>query len=788
MTDQQAFITDALAGRYRVDRELGRGGMAIVYLAYDLRHGRQVAIKVLRAELAHVLGPERFLREIETAARLQHPMILPVFDSGAVSSQDGPELQCLWYAMPFIAGESLRERLNREKQLSTEEAVRIAGDVAQALSCAHAQGIVHRDIKPENILLSEGHAVVADFGIARAVSAAGDQRLTETGLSLGTPAYMSPEQAAAEPSLDGRSDLYALACVLYEMLAGQPPFTGSTAQAILARHAIDPVPRLRTVRATVPVGVEEAISRALNKVPAERFASVTEFSAALAAGLQSRATRHPRMLRPLVGVAAVAAMVALLFGVRGSVGDKARATEQAINSLVVLPFTNLTGDTAQVYLAEGLTDQLVTSLAQIGALRVISFKRQQSTEANEKLLKDNQIDATLAGSLQRSGDAVHITVRLVSASTNQTLWAQGYDGDLSGILNLQAEVARSVAQQLRASLTSEERTGLAAERPAVNPVAYDAYVRGSYFLGKSDCSKATRYFQQAIEADPTYAAPYAGVANCFAASGYAGTARPEEAFPRARGAAVRALELDSLLGEAYSALGYVDLLYGWDFGAAERQFRRGIELNPRFARANLLYMVLLVALNRNDEAIAVMKRAQELDPFSPIMVAAAARPYYHAGQYAEAIAQSRKALELDSTFTRAHYWLGLSYEQLSQSPDAIRELEITVALSPISLYKGALGHAYAVGGQREKALRVLRELQALSDSSYVSPFDIATIYAGLGDRTKTFEYLEKAYQGRVPYLAFLAVDPHFDAFRAEPRFRELVRRIGLPTDSWRPQS
>ncbi len=541
------------------------------------------------------------------------------------------------------------------------------------------RGIVHRDIKPENILLSDGHAIVADFGIARAVTAAGDERLTETGLSVGTPAYMSPEQAAAEPNLDGRSDLYALGCVLYEMLAGHPPFTGSTAQAILARHAIDPVPSLRTVRATVPVGVEEAISRALNKVPAERFASATEFSAALVAGLQSRAARRPRMGKRLVGTAAVATIVALLFGVRGRVGDKARATEQAIKSLVVLPFTNLTGDTAQVYLAEGLTDQLVTSLAQIGALRVISFKRQQSDEANERLLKDNRIDATLAGSLQRAGDAVHITVRLVSTSTNQTLWAQGYDGDLSGILNLQAEVARSVAQQLRASLTSQERTGLAAERPAVNPVAYDAYVRGNYFLSrivvKADIRKAIGYFQQAIEADPTYAAAYAGIANCYAAIGYLGLDRPEEVFPQARGAAIRALELDSLLGDAYSALGYVDFLHGWDFVAADREFRRGIELNPRYARGNLHYMTLLVALNRSDEAIAVMKRAQELDPLSPTIVSAAARPYYNARQYAEAIAQSRKALELDSTFHRAHYWLGLSYEQLSRSPDAIRELE-----------------------------------------------------------------------------------------------------------------
>ena len=374
MSDPLIHITTALADRYQIERELGRGGMATVYLARDLKHGRMVAIKVLRPELAHLLGPERFLREIEIAARLQHPMILPVFDSGAVASQDGREAQFLWYAMPFIAGESLRDRLNREKQLTVEEAVRIGCEVAQALGCAHALGVVHRDIKPENILLSDGHAVVADFGIARAISAAGDQRLTETGLSLGTPAYMSPEQAAAEPSLDGRSDLYALACVLYEMLAGQPPFTGSTAQAILARHAIDPVPSLRTVRATVPVGVEEAIAQVLNKVPAERFASAAEFGAALVQGLGSGTTRRRPMLTVLGAAAAVATLLALLVGVRSWLSGKAGTTEPAITSLAVLPFNNLTGDTAQVYLAQGLTDQLVTSLAQLSGLRVINLK------------------------------------------------------------------------------------------------------------------------------------------------------------------------------------------------------------------------------------------------------------------------------------------------------------------------------------------------------------------------------------------------------------------------------
>jgi eukaryotic-like serine/threonine-protein kinase len=770
--------------------------MATVYLARDLRHHRVVAIKVLRPELAHVLGPERFLREIEIAARLQHPLIVPVFDSGAEAPGSNGMPPCLWYAMPFIAGESLRDRLNRERQLPVDEAVRIAGEVAQALACAHAQGVVHRDIKPENILLSgyplrEGsatggcHAIIADFGLARAVDATVSTRLTETGLALGTPAYMSPEQAASDGGLDGRTDIYALGCVLYEMLAGQPPFTGSTAQSILARHAVDPVPSLRTVRPTVTPELEGVIRRALSKVPADRFATAEELVAALGSGQASR-TARPRAWRPLIGagVAAVTGLTILAIIRSSGSGASSAAGKGAIQSLAVLPFSNLTGDTAQVYLAQGLTDQLVTSLAQLRSLRVINLKG--TREVTPQLVEKLHLDAFLAGSLQRAGKAVHITVQLNSATTNQALWANGYDGELSGILDLQAEVARSVASRIGVSMTPRERAQLTAERPAVSPAAYEANVRGSYFQAKvtrPDLHKSIGYFQQAINADPAYAAAWAGLANSYNVLGYYSMDSPSAVFPQARAATLRALELDSMLAEAHVARGATEFFYGWDFVAAEREFRRALELNPKWAVGGAWYGLYLTAMNRIDDAIAELKRAQELDPLTPISNAAVARPYYNGRRYPEAITQSRKTLELDSTFHRAHYWLGLSYEQLSRPADAIRELEYTVAQSPISLYQGALGHAYAVAGQRRKALRVLGELQARSDSSYVSAFDIATIYAGLGDRTKTLEYLEKAYRERVPYLVFLAVDPYFDPFRTDPRFRDLVHRIGLPVGS-----
>ena len=391
MTDLRDSVRHALSSRYQIVREIGRGGMATVYLAQDLKHGRQVALKVLRPEVAGALGADRFFKEIELAARLQHPHILGLLDSGTAGD-------LLYYVMPYVEGESLRHRLDRETQLQVDVAVTIAEQVADALDYAHRQGVIHRDIKPENILLSDGHAVVADFGIAKALTAAGGERLTETGLALGTPYYMSPEQATAARNLDGRSDIYALGCVLYEMLAGTPPFTGSTGQAIMARHSVDPVPSLRTVRGTVPGGVEWAISKAMAKVPADRFATAADFADALAHPERARLNRAPR--RGLVGAALVVGTVAVVALVsRSGVLPALFGGPTAVRSLAVLPVENLTGDTAQIYLADGLTGQFVTDLAQLKALRVIGRTAQsrwdQAGKTAQQLARELHVDAVL---------------------------------------------------------------------------------------------------------------------------------------------------------------------------------------------------------------------------------------------------------------------------------------------------------------------------------------------------------------------------------------------------------
>jgi TolB-like protein/tRNA A-37 threonylcarbamoyl transferase component Bud32 len=783
VADPLALLNTALSDRYTIERELGRGGMATVYLAQDLKHERRVALKVLHPELAATIGPSRFLQEIRVTSRLQHPHILPVFDSGESSSQ-------LWYTMPFVDGDSLRQRLTREKQLAVDSALRITRDVAEALDHAHRHGIVHRDIKPENILLEDDQAVVADFGIAQAIGAAGGERLTETGLALGTPTYMSPEQGAGAREVDGRSDIYSLACVLYEMLAGEPPFTGPTAQVVLARHSIDPVPSLRTARRTVPAGMERAIVRALAKVPADRYPTAAEFADALTkpAVAPRPGRRRARFLgTALIGGAVATAAVLTLNagGLRGRLWGEHPATR--IRTLAVLPLESLSADSAQGYLAEGMTDELITDLTQLGALQVVGrtsvMRYRGSTKTAPEIARELRVDAVVAGTVQRVGDRLRVAAQLVAAGNDQALWAKSYDRDVRDVLTVQSEIAQTIAQQIRIVLTPQEQVRLASARK-VDPAAYEAYVRGRYFLGKRtqpDLRKGVSYFHAAIDADPTYAAAYSGLADCYNMLGYYSALPPKAAYPNAQAAARKALELDSMLAEPHTSLAWADFMFEWDWSSAEREFRRAILLNPKYPVAHAWYSAYLAAMGREKEAIAEGRRAQELDPLSLITNAALARPFYNARRYDEAIIQSRKTLEIDPHFARAHYWLGLAYEQKSMFDQAIAAFQEAISNSDsVPIYVAAAGHAYAAWGRRAKALSVLAGLEELSRRRYVSAYDIATIHIGLGDTALALQWLERAYHERSDGLVHLGVDPRWDGMRSNQRFAHLVRRVGLP--------
>ena len=766
-------LAEALRERYLIERELGRGGMASVFLARDLKHDRQVALKVLHPDLAHALGSERFIREIRTTAQLDHPNIVPVFDSGQAAG-------LLWYTMPYVEGESLRERLRREGQLSTEEAVRLTREVADALDCAHRHGIVHRDVKPENILLGGGHARLADFGLTSAVETAGAGRLTETGLAVGTPTHMSPEQASAE-QVDGRSDQYSLACVLYEMLAGEPPYSGVTAQSLAAKHVGAPIPSARTVRPDVPPQIDAAISRALAKAPAGRFASVADFSLALEKPFRGGGLRRRRMTAALALV--VAALVAIGFGQRSARESAPESSDR--RSVAVLPFTNLSRDPENEYFSDGITEDIASQLARIRNLKVIAhtsaLQFKGRTDSPRAIGGALGVATLLQGSVRRVGDRVLVTARLVDAGSGEQLWADEYDRELEDVFGIQRDVAERIVTSLRSTLSADERAQL--ERaPTRDAEAYNLYLVGRHHFAKytpTAWKRSIGYFEQAIARDSAFALAYAGLADAYVLLGTTAAVRPRDVFPKARAAAERALILDSTLGEAHASLALVTAAYDRNWKTAEALFQRALTLSPNSVYAHMWYATfLLTPLGRHDEAIAEMQRAKALDPVSlPVRFNAGYR-YYFARRYEDAIGECRRALELDPNFPALHAVLGFSYAALGQYEDAIREIRAAIPDTTVTGV-AVLGYVYALAGRDAEARSILRAIEERASRTYVVPLDFSLIYAALGERDQAFRWLRKAFEERTLLLVFINVAAWYDTVRDDPRFAPLVRDLGL---------
>ena len=740
-TDQLERLNAALAGRYAVERELGSGGMATVYLADDLKHRRKVAVKVLRPELASIIGPDRFLREIEIAAKLNHPHILALYDSGRAG-------EFLFYVMPYVKGQSLRHRLHREKPLPIEEAIAVTRDAALALDHAHAQGVIHRDVKPENILLYEGEAMVADFGIALAVSGTSGQRLTERGVWVGTPEYMSPEQALGEDSLDARSDVYSLGCVLYELLAGEPPYTGPTAQAVIAKRLAGPAPGVRRLRATVPGGVEQALLRALATVPADRFASAAAFAEALT---------QPRAVRPRP------------------------------KSIAVLPFTNLSPDPANEYFADGITEDIIAQLSKIRALTVISSTSVMPLKQRQQSLREIgarlDVAALLEGSVRRDGDRVRIVAQLIDAETDHHLWAETYDRHLTDIFVIQTDVALRIAAALETELSPDEQTRLRRE-PTRDLQAYKLYLQGrhcSFRYTQEGIRKGIEYFQHAIVKDPGYSLAYVGLAMAYAELGLAhgaGALKPREAYRQARKAVAKALELDDGLGEAHGAAAFLRCVVDFDWSGAELEFKRALEQNPGSADIYELYGHMLSALERYDEAIDALTRAQQLDPLAHRSDLAAT--LIRAGRFDEAVRAAALVIDLDPHYSTGHATLGWAYLKKGMYAKGLSELEQAIALSPgNTLFLAQLGQAYALVGQVEQARDVLGRLQALSQRRYVSPYHMAYVYTGLGESERALDSLERAYEERTGGLYGIKGSFLFTTLRSHPRFTALLRKMNL---------
>ena len=740
-TDQLERLNAALAGRYTVERELGSGGMATVYLADDLKHRRKVAVKVLRPELASVIGPDRFLREIEIAAKLNHPHILALYDSGRAD-------EFLFYVMPYVKGQSLRHRLHREKPLPIEEAIAVTRDAALALGHAHAQGVIHRDVKPENILLYEGEAMVADFGIALAVSGTAGQRLTERGVWVGTPEYMSPEQALGEESLDARSDVYSLGCVLYELLVGEPPYTGPTAQAVIAKRLAGPALGVRRLRATVPGGVEQALLKALATIPADRFASAAAFAEALA---------QPGAARP---------------------GPK---------SIAVLPFTNLSPDPENAYFADGITEDIIAQLSKIRALKVISSTSVMPLKKREQSLREIgarlEVAAVLEGSVRRDGDRVRIVAQLIDAETDHHLWAETYDRQLTDIFVIQTDVALRIAAALETELSPDERTRLRRE-PTRDLQAYKLYLQGrncSFRYTQEGIRKGIEYFQHAIVKDPGYSLAYVGLALAYAELGLghgAGALKPREAYQQARKAVAKALELDEGLGEAHGMLAFLRVACDFDWTGAEREFKRAFELNPGNADIYALYGHMLSALERYDEAVDALTRAQQLDPLAHRSDLAAT--LLRVGRYDEAVRAAALVIDLDPHYSMGHGTLGWAYLKKGMYAKGLAELERAIALAPgNTLFLAQLGQAYALVGQGERARDVLRQLQGLSQRRYVSPYHMAYVYTGLGELDRAMDSLERAYEERAGGVYGIKGSFLFTTLRSHPRFAALLRKMNL---------
>ncbi|HEU4588024.1 MAG TPA: protein kinase [Gemmatimonadales bacterium] len=792
MANVPAALAVALCDRYALERELGRGGMATVYLARDLKHDRLIALKVLRPELADTLGAERFLREIRIAARLQHPNILPVHDSGDAAGH-------FWFTMPYVEGESLRARLTRERQLPLDHALRIAREVADALDYAHRHGVIHRDIKPENILLSDTHALVADFGVARAIAEAdtAGEKLTETGFVIGTAHYMSPEQSAGARDLDARTDIYALGCVLYEMLAGEPPYSGATAQAILAKRLIEPVPSVATLR-QVPASVERTTTRALARDPADRFATAAELAralesapAAVPAAVSTPAERHPAAARRVAVAAGGLALVLLAGYVAGRrlISSREPASGEAsapTASAAVLPFTDLSPAGDQEYFSDGLTEELITALSQVPGLRVAartsSFQFKGTNTDVRTIGRQLDVGAVLEGSVRRSGDRLRVSAQLVSAKDGYQLWSESYDRNVADVFAVQEDIARAIASALRVRLAPKADASLSS-RPTGGVETYELYLKGRFAWNqRTDRSipEAARYFEQATTRDPRFARAYAGLADAYILLPSYSGASPDTAWPKAKAAAARALALDSTLAEAYTSLAYGTMLYEWDWVQAEDLFKRALAADPSYANAHHWYADFLAGRGRLDEALREMRRAAQLDPLSRIIAAEVAWVLYTMHRDDEAMAELDRALRLDPNFSQNYMVRGFIQTHQGRYREAIASFRRAIDLGgTFELLSGALATAYVGSGHRDSALALLRDMERRSAKEYVPPFAFAIMYTALGRKTEAFEWLNRGIDRRDSFLPENVSDPLLDSLRGDPRFAEVARRMGI---------
>ncbi|HYC92226.1 MAG TPA: protein kinase [Thermoanaerobaculia bacterium] len=748
-------------GPYEVVSLLGEGGMGQVYRGRDPRLGRDIAIKILArdaAQDAEAIG--RLEREARAIASLSHPNILAVHDVGR---EEGD----FYIVTELLEGKTLREQI-RSMALSWRQAVEIGAEVAEGLAAAHAKSIVHRDLKPENIFLTaDGRVKILDFGLAQTdpLLAQRDEReipttkwfQTHPGTVIGTLGYMSPEQLRGE-AVDPTADIFSLGCILYEMVTARPPFRRDSGAATIAAILKDSLPR-EDLGGTIPLELQRIIEGCVEKTPSLRFQSARDLSLTLRAIGSSASIGDDTLVRKIVR----------------------RRKSAAIDSLAVLPLANAPGDAE--YLADGITEGLINRLSQLPKLKVMArstvFRYKGRDFDALAVGRELRVRAVLTGVVKAAGERLQISVELVDTTDGSQLWGATYTRNMSDLVKLPDEISREIAEALRVRLTGAERKKLR-KRTTENSEAYQLYLKGRYHWNKrtgDGLRKGIAFFREAIESDPSFASAYAGMADCFITLGTNIPLPPRETMPKAKAAAMKALEIDDALAEPWASLGAVRWWFEWDWEGAEEAYRRAIELNPNYATAHDGYAMLLSARGRFSDAVEQITKACDLDPLSLISAVHAGWPFYFAGDYESAIRRFRKALELDEHFIPAHGWLGLALGQQSRFDEAIDAFHRALEVERISILKAMLAHTHAVAGHRDQALALLEELEQEKKERYISPYDIAMIHAGLGDSRRALEHLRAAVEDRSAWLVFLDVDPRLEGLRHLPAFGEIAAAL-----------
>ncbi len=793
MPDLQEQVQTTLGSGYSVERELGGGGMARVFLATESRLSRRVVVKVLRPEIAASTSTDRFEREMSLCARCQHPHIVPLLTAGHVG-------ELPYFTMPFVEGESLRARLAREGPLPIDETVRLLTEIADALAYAHRQGVIHRDIKPENLLMQDGHAVVADFGVAKALDLAtgagapgAGSQVTGVGMVIGTPAYMAPEQAVGDPGVNHRVDLYALGVVGYELITGQPPFGALTPPALVAAQlSRTPAPATRA-RPDCPPALATLIARLLAVDPAARPASGEEVRDALQAiGESLRGSRHAgrraRVMGSLLGGAAILGVGLLLLlrgGTRSALPPPAPAGPAVIRSLAVMPFQNIGGDSTSDYFSQGLAEELINALGKLSGLRVSSrtssFAARAATTDLKEIGRHLDVGAILEATVQHMGQRVRVTARLVDVARDAQLWSGDYQSELRDVFAVQDTIARAIAEALKVTLAGARAGASLVERGTRDQEAHDRYLRGRFFLAQRTETaghKAIEAFEGALARDSTYAQAYAGLADAYALLVPFGGMTPSIGRDRARSAALRAMALDSSLAEVHTSLGFIGFWLDWDIAGAERQYDRAIQLNPNYVPAYLFKSWLLAATGRTPQSLAAIEMARTLDPLSLIVNARLGTMLHFAGRDSAAIPAYRHALELDSTLAVARAGLALSLATLGRCAEAVA-IAVPVEANLGSYESGEPGVVLAMCGKPAEARHALDALEALRRHRYVAADGVAAILTALGRTDEAFGELSRAVEERAFTMPMALVEPMFVPLHQDPRWSELQRRMGV---------